>query len=82
QKVVLGKWLLREPKILLLDDPTNGIDVGAKAEFYALLGELRAQGLAVVFYSSDDEELLALCDRVLVMLEGRVVAELSGSSLN
>lgn len=82
QKVVLGKWLLRGPRILLLDDPTKGIDVGAKAEFYALLGELRAQGLSVLFHSSDDDELLSLCDRVLVMLEGRVVAELAGGSLN
>ena len=82
QKVVLGKWLLREPQILLLDDPTKGIDVGAKAEFYALLSELRAQGLSVMFYSSDDDELLSLCDRVLVMLEGGIVAELSGNSLS
>lgn len=82
QKVVLGKWLLRNPKVLLLDDPTKGIDVGAKAEFYHLLAELRSGGMAVVFYSSDDDELLSLCDRVLVMLEGRMVRELSGADLN
>ncbi len=82
QKVVLGKWLLRSPKIMLLDDPTKGIDVGAKAEFYHLLGELRQLGIGVVFYSSDEDELLGLCDRVLVMLEGRIVSELSGSNLN
>ncbi|HEU4741153.1 MAG TPA: sugar ABC transporter ATP-binding protein [Meiothermus sp.] len=81
QKVVLGKWLLRQPKVLLLDDPTKGVDVGAKAEFYRLLDELRAQGMGVVFYSSDDEELLSLCNRVLVLLEGRIVAELSGAEL-
>lgn len=82
QKVVLGKWLLRSPKVLLLDDPTKGIDVGAKAEFYHLLGELRHSGISVLFYSSDEDELVALCDRVLVMLEGRIVAELSGPNLN
>ncbi|RIH81296.1 Ribose import ATP-binding protein RbsA [Calidithermus terrae] len=81
QKVVLGKWLLRAPRVLLLDDPTKGIDVGAKAEFYQLLAELRAQGMGVVFYSSDDDELLSLCDRVLVLLEGRVAAELSHAEL-
>ena len=81
QKVVLGKWLLRQPKVLLLDDPTKGIDVGAKAEFYKLLAELRDSGLAVLFYSSDDDELLNLCDRVLVMLEGRITTELMGEQL-
>ncbi|MDX2007655.1 MAG: sugar ABC transporter ATP-binding protein [Meiothermus sp.] len=82
QKVVLGKWLLRHPKVLLLDDPTKGIDVGAKAEFYHLLNDLRAEGMAVIFNSSDEDELLSLCDRVLVMLEGCIVAELSGAALN
>ena len=82
QKVVLGKWLLRSPKVLLLDDPTKGIDVGAKAEFYHLLSDLRQTGMAVIFNSSDEDELLSLCDRVLVMLEGGIVAELSGNDLN
>jgi len=82
QKVVLGRWLLRKPKVLLLDDPTKGIDVGAKAEFYRLLGELRAQGMGVILHSSDDEELLSLCDRVLVMFEGHLVTELSGADLD
>ena len=81
QKVVLGKWLLREPKLLLLDDPTKGVDVGAKAEFYRLLVELRAAGTAVLFYSSDDDELLSLCDRVLVLHDGHVRAELRGDGL-
>ena len=81
QKVVLGKWLLREPRLLLLDDPTKGVDVGAKAEFYRLLVELRAAGTAVLFYSSDDDELLHLCDRVLVLHDGRVRAELRGAGL-
>jgi ribose transport system ATP-binding protein len=78
QKVVIGKWLLRHPRVLLLDDPTKGIDVGAKAEFYHLLSELRAAGVSVIFNSSDEDELLSLCDRVLVMLEGGIAAELGG----
>ncbi|ABG03372.1 ABC transporter related [Rubrobacter xylanophilus DSM 9941] len=81
QKVVLGKWLLRAPQILLLDDPTKGVDVGAKGELYAMLGDLRKEGVAILLYSSDDEELLGLCDRVLVMREGRVRRELKSPEL-
>lgn len=81
QKVVLGKWLLRRPGLLLLDDPTKGVDVGAKGEFYSLLVELRAAGTAIVLYSSDDEELLGLCDRVLVLHDGQVSGELAGADL-
>jgi ribose transport system ATP-binding protein len=81
QKVVIGKWLLRDPKMLLLNDPTKGVDVGAKGEFYNLLARLRQQGTAILFYSSDDDELLGLCDRVLVLHDGRVSAELSGDTL-
>ncbi len=82
QKVVIGKWLLRNPRLLLLDDPTKGVDVGTKAEFYKLLANLCKSGTAVLFYSSDDEELIGLCDRVLVMYEGQVRTELAGKSLN
>ncbi len=81
QKVVIGKWLLRKPKLLLLNDPTKGIDVGAKAEFYALLNSLREAGTAILFYSSDDEELLGLCDRVIVLHDGTLRAELAADSL-
>jgi len=81
QKVVLGRWLLRQPRILLMDDPTKGVDVHTKAELYRLLAELRGQGVGVILHSSDDEELLGLCDRVLVMREGQVVAELAGEPL-
>lgn len=81
QKVVLGKWLLRSPRLLLLNDPTKGVDVGAKAEIYRLLEELRNAGTAILFYSSDDEELLGLCDRVLVLHDGTVRTELQGDSL-
>jgi ribose transport system ATP-binding protein len=81
QKVVLGKWLLRDPRLLLLNDPTKGVDVGAKGEFYRLLTQLREAGTAIIFYSSDDEELLGLCDRVLVLQDGAIQAELAGDTL-
>jgi ribose transport system ATP-binding protein len=81
QKVVIGKWLLRKPSLLLLDDPTKGVDVGTKSEFYRLLGQLCQGGTAILFYSSDDEELLGLCDRVLVLHDGIIRAELSGDAL-
>lgn len=81
QKVVIGKWLLRNPNLLMLDDPTKGIDVGAKAEFYRLLKRLCEEGKSVLLYSSDDEELIGLCDRVLVIHDGVIRAELVGASL-
>ncbi len=81
QKVVIGKWLMRSPALLLLDDPTKGVDVGTKAEFYALLTELARQGKTILFHSSDDEELTGLCDRVLVMHDGEIVSELAGATL-
>jgi ribose transport system ATP-binding protein len=81
QKVVLGKWLLRKPRLLLLDDPTKGVDVGTKAEIYTLLAQLCAEGKTILFYSSDDEELIGLCDRVLVIHDGVIRTELSGASL-
>jgi ribose transport system ATP-binding protein len=81
QKVVIGKWLLRNPHLLMLDDPTKGIDVSAKADFYKLLARLCDEGKSVLLYSSDDEELIGLCDRILVMHDGRIKSELSGESL-
>jgi ribose transport system ATP-binding protein len=70
QKIVIGKWLATEPRILLLDEPTRGIDVGAKQEIYQLIFELAEQGLGIVVVSSEMPELLLLSDRVLVMCEG------------
>jgi ribose transport system ATP-binding protein len=81
QKVVLGKWLMRKPQLLLLDDPTKGVDVGTKTEFYGLLTHLCEEGKTILFYSSDDEELVGLCDRVLVLHDGVIRTELSGASL-
>jgi ABC-type sugar transport system ATPase subunit len=77
QKVVLAKWLSINPKVLLLDDPTRGIDVGSKAEIHRLLNDLARQGHAVLFISSELPELLAMSDRLLVMYKGRVMEELS-----
>lgn len=81
QKVVIGKWLLRNPRILLLDDPTKGVDIATKAEFYRLLTRLCEEGTTVILYSSDDEELIGLSDRLLVMHDGRISSELAGASL-
>lgn len=79
QKVVLGKWLTLAPKILLLDEPTRGIDVGAKQEIYRLMEQLASQGMAILFVSSEMEEILGMSDRVLVMHEGRLTGELARS---
>lgn len=75
QKIVLAKWLMTEPKILILDEPTRGVDVGAKEEIHRLIRELVDQGMAVLMVSSDLTEVLELSDRILVMREGRLVAE-------
>jgi ribose transport system ATP-binding protein len=75
QKVVVAKWLATGPEILILNDPTRGIDVGAKSEIYALCDELARQGLALLFTSSEIEETLGVCDRVLVLHKGRVIRE-------
>jgi ribose transport system ATP-binding protein len=81
QKVVLGKWLAMKPKVLLLDEPTRGIDIGAKREIYALMEELARQGMAILFVSSDLEEVIGMSDRVLVMHEGRLSGELARAEL-
>jgi ABC-type sugar transport system ATPase subunit len=72
QKVVLAKWLITNPSILILDEPTRGIDIGAKAEVHRIISELATKGLAIILISSELPEVLAMSDRVLVMHEGRV----------
>ncbi|MGA7810941.1 sugar ABC transporter ATP-binding protein [Bradyrhizobium sp.] len=81
QKVVIAKWLMTEPRIILLNDPTRGIDVGTKQELYRLMRELADQGAAILFYSTDYDELIGCCDRVAIMYDGRIVRELEGSEL-
>ena len=81
QKVVIAKWLMRRPRIVLLNDPTRGIDVGTKQEMYRLLRRLAEAGAAILFYSTDYDELIGCCDRVLVLYDGRVGRELKGEAL-
>jgi putative multiple sugar transport system ATP-binding protein len=74
---VLSKWLFTDPQVLILDEPTRGIDVGAKFEIYTIMKELAEQGRSIVMISSEMPELLGMCDRIYVMNEGRIVGELS-----
>ncbi len=82
QKIVVGKWLASKPKLLIMDEPTRGVDVGAKAEIHRLLSELAQQGLAILMISSELPEILGMSDRILVMREGRIVAEYSREEAN
>ncbi|MGR4880388.1 multiple monosaccharide ABC transporter ATP-binding protein [Streptomyces sp. LARHCF249] len=77
QKVVLSKWIFAEPEVLILDEPTRGIDIGAKAEIYTVIAELAAQGKTVLVISSELPELLGLCDRIYTMAEGRITGEVN-----
>ena len=82
QKVIIGRWLLTNPDFLILDEPTRGIDVGTKTEIQKLVVKLASQGMAVVFISSEIEEMLRTCDRMVVMRDGAKVGELSGNEMN
>ena len=82
QKVVIGKWLAMQPKLILLDEPTRGIDVGAKQEIYQLMEELAAKQMAVLFVSSEMEEILSMADRTIVMHEGKITGELSRDEMS
>ena len=81
QKAVFGKWLTAEPSLVLLNDPTRGVDVGAKAEMHAIVRRLAAAGKVVLICSTDLAELAAVCDRVLVLQRGRIRGELAGDDL-
>lgn len=81
QKVVLAKWLLRTPRLLILNEPTRGIDVSTKAEIYRLVRKLAASGNAILFISSEVEELAGVCNRVLIMRKGYLVTELEDTNL-
>ncbi len=82
QKVVIAKWLMNKPSIILLNDPTRGIDVGTKQEIYTLLVDLAKQGTAIILYSTDYDELIGLCQNVLVMYDGEISRVLSGAKIN
>jgi methyl-galactoside transport system ATP-binding protein len=82
QKVILGRWLLTEPDILLLDEPTRGIDIGAKYEIYRLMIELAEQGKGIMMVSSEMPELLGVCDRILVLSGGRLAGEVNAADTN
>ncbi|HEY7764198.1 MAG TPA: sugar ABC transporter ATP-binding protein, partial [Aestuariivirgaceae bacterium] len=82
QKVIIAKWLMNEPHIILLNDPTRGIDVGTKQEMYQLMRRLADAGSALIFYSTDYDELIGLCDRVAVMYDGRFLRMLEGADIN
>lgn len=82
QKVVIAKWLMTDPDVILLNDPTRGIDVGTKQEIYRLMRELADEGRAILFYSTDYAELIGCCDRVAIMYDGSIVAELAGAAIN
>jgi rhamnose transport system ATP-binding protein len=79
QKIAFGKWLPSNPRVFIMDEPTRGVDVGAKAEIHNLVRMLADQGVAVLFVSSDLPELLSLADRILVVRDGRIVRELTGN---
>lgn len=81
QKVVIGKWLTRTPKVLILDEPSRGVDVGARTEIHKVIRGLAQEGSSIIVISSDDDELPELCDRIIVMVEGQVAGELSGEDI-
>ena len=82
QKVILGKWLMKNPDILFIDEPTKGIDVGTKADFYKILDDLANKGMSIVMISSDMPELVSVSDRVLVMSNGNMTGELNASEID
>jgi ribose transport system ATP-binding protein len=82
QKVVLAKWLALSPKVLMLDEPTRGIDVGAKAEIYALMRKLATEGVSIIAISSEMEEVLGISDRIAVMHEGKLTGTLERSQFS
>ena len=80
QKLLLARWLAIKPKVLLLDEPTRGVDIGAKSEIYRIISDLAAQGVAILMVSSELAEIVGMSDRVLVMREGQLVGELGGTT--
>ena len=81
QKVILARWMQRKPRVLLLDEPTQGVDVGARAEIHAMVRDIVDEGAAALLVSSDFAEIAAVCDRAIVLRDGRIVAEVNGADL-
>ena len=77
QKVVLAKWINRKCKVMIIDEPTRGVDIGAKVEIYHLINDLSRQGVGIVVISSETSELMGICDRILIMRKGRIVGEIN-----
>ena len=82
QKVVLGKWLLMRPPVLILEDPTSGVDPNARAKMFEALSDAAREGVAMLFFSTEPEQLAAMCSRVLILRDGVVATELTGSNLD
>lgn len=82
QKIVLAKWLASDPDILILDEPTRGVDVGAKAEIYKIMNDLAAKGMAIIMISSEMPEIVNMCDRLIIMSDGRISGELDKSEFD
>ena len=82
QKVVLGKWIMRRPLMFIMDEPTRGVDVGAKYEIYTIINTMAQNGSTILFISSEMEELMGICDRIMVMSKGRIAADIPRSHFN
>jgi methyl-galactoside transport system ATP-binding protein len=82
QKVIISRWLAKDPEVLIMDEPTRGIDVGAKYEIYAIIGRLAKEGKTIIVVSSEMPELIGICDRIMVMCEGRITGIVEGEDMN
>ena len=82
QKVVLAKWLTASPKVLILDNPTQGVDIGAKEEIYSIITSLAESGMGIIVLSAEGQEIVRLCDRAIVLRHGHIAAELHGDGIN
>ena len=82
QKVIISRWLAKDPEVLIMDEPTRGIDVGAKYEIYAIIGQLAKEGKTIIMVSSEMPELMGVCDRIMVMCEGQITGYVEGEDMN
>lgn len=82
QKVIISRWLAKDPEVLIMDEPTRGIDVGAKYEIYSIIGRLAKEGKTIIMVSSEMPELIGVCDRIMVMCEGKITGFVEGDDMN